>query len=194
MTSIFDRLANALSGRQEGYRAPGEGKRSYTDANTPGHECNERTDFPAAQPTPRRCVGQCTPSRQPMTHAGQTLNAVNAVAGLIDWQQLVQPRNEDEAAEWSIQRRMAETDRMPSPAVYYGKVAPGLLQQGEAIDAERQRLLDGCTELEQCAARTYQEARLVGMSDRDALAGMGLGRGEGNRVERLQPVKRGQLR
>lgn len=160
----------------------------HTDANTEGHECNERTDFPPAQPTPHRCVGQCTPSRQPMTHAGQSLSAMNAVAGLIDWQQLVQPRNAEEAAEWSIQRRMAEADRMPPPAVYYGL-------QGAASDTNQQQLLNGCTPEEQAIYRTYQEARLAGMSDRDALAGMGLRRGEGNQVERqLQPVKRGQLR
>ena len=76
---------------------------------------------------------------------------------------------------------------MPSPAVYYGL-------QGEASNTEHQRQLNACTPEEQAIYRTYQEARLAGMSDRDALAGMGLRRGEGNRVEQLQPVGRKVLR
>ncbi len=163
----------------------------HTDANTVGHECNERTDFPAAQPTPRRCVGQCTPSRQPMTHAGQALGALNAVGSMIDWQQLSKPRNDEEASEWEIQRRMAETDRMPSPAVYYANQ----LQQSDDITAERQRMLNSCTPEEQAIYLTYQEARQAGWSDTAALAPMNLQRGEGNRVERqLQPVERRKLR
>jgi len=163
---------------------------SYTtDADRKG-ECNDRTDFPPYKQTnlTRRCVGTCTPDRQPMTHAGQALNALNAVGDMIDWQQLVQPRNEDEAAEWSIQRRMAASEQMPSPAVYYGL-------QGEASNTEHQRQLNACTPEEQAIYRTYQEAIAAGMSDTAALAGMGLRRGEGNRVERqLQPVGRKVLR
>lgn len=164
----------------------------HTDANTEGHECNDRTDFPAAQPKPRRCVGTCTPDRQTMTGARDVVkaasDATNLVLSIIDAQQLARPYNEDEAAEWSIQRRMAEADRMPPPAVYYGL-------QGAASDTNQQQLLNACTPEEQAIYRTYQEARLAGMSDRDALAGMGLQRGEGNRVERqLQPVGRKVMR
>jgi hypothetical protein len=156
--------------------------------------CNDRTDYPEYRQT-RRCVGQCTPSRQPMTHAGQAMSAMNAVGSMIDWQQLAKPRNEDEADEWSIQRRMAEADRMPSPAVYYAQVAPGLLEQGEASAAERARLLNNCTPEEQAIYKTWQEANAAGWSDTAALAPMGLQRGEGNRVERqLQPVGRKVLR
>lgn len=167
---------------------------SYTtDADRKG-ECNDRTDFPEYRQTnlARRCVGTCTPDRQPMTHAQQAMGGADFVAGMIDWGQLGKPRDEDEAAEWSIQRRMAEADRMPSPAVYYGQQA---LQQSEAIDAERQRLLNGCSEIEQSAARTYQEARQAGWSDTNAMAPMGLGRGERGEVVRLngrqaEPVRR----
>lgn len=162
---------------------------SYTtDADRKG-ECNDRTDFPEYRQTnlTRRCVGTCTPDRQPMTHAGQSLNALDAVGNMIDWQQLVQPRDEEEAAEWSIQRRMAEADRMPSPAEYYG------LQGGET-DTGLQQLLNGCTPEEKAIYLTYQEARHAGWSDTAALEPMNLRRGEGNRVERLQPVGRKVLR
>lgn len=182
---LFDRIADALSGRPSDWRGPNEGQRDYTTDATPGAVCNDRTDFPPYKQTnlARRCVGTCTPDRQPMTHAGQALAALNAVGGMIDWQQLGKPRNDDEAAEWEIQRRMAETDRMPSPAVYYAN----LLQNSDDISAEQARLLNGCTSEEQAIYLTYQEARLAGMSDTAALAPMGLQRGAGNKVERREP-------
>jgi hypothetical protein len=87
---LFDHLCNALSGRSADDQAPAVVTRDYTDDSTPGGTINDRTDFPVYRQTGagRRCVGACTPDRQPMTHAAQAISGAGFVAGMIDWNRL----------------------------------------------------------------------------------------------------------
>ena len=136
--------------------------------------CNDRTDHPPYQQQfPRRCVGTCTPARQPMTHAGQAMSGASFVAGMIDWSRLG-PRDEDEGA--AVPPPMSIADRMTQQA---------LIDQSYASDAALSERLDQLTPEQRAVVQMAREAMLNGQTLDQAAAAMGF-----KPRRELQPVRK----
>ena len=141
--------------------------------------CNDRTDYPEYRQT-RRCVGQCTPDRGTLTAANDAMSAASSAANFILG--MVNPNTlgwHDPDADDDWNNSIADRKRAGEAAY---QEQQRLIAQSHKSDAERARLLNGCTPEERAIYQTHMEALAAGQTD--TLTPMGLGRGEGGRVER----------
>ena len=141
--------------------------------------CNDRTDYPAA--SPRRCVGQCTPSRQTLTAANDAMSAASSAANFILG--MVNPNTlgwHDPDADDDWNNSIADRKRAGEAAY---QEQQRLIAASKAREEERAGLMGQLSDVERGIYLTHLEANAF-QPGSDTLTPMGLGRGEGGRVER----------
>jgi len=142
--------------------------------------CNDRTDYPEYRQT-RRCVGQCTPDRGTLTAANDAMSAASSAANFILG--MVNPNTlgwHDPDADDDWNNSIADRKRAGEAAY---QEQQRLIAASKAREEERAGLMGQLSDVERGIYLTHLEANAF-QPGSDTLTPMGLGRGEGGRVER----------